>query len=182
MGDMAEYFINLGVEEQLNMDMKRRGYGHEEDEEDEDNSGRPYRKRVITCNKCSATGLHWENTQNGHRLFCSNGEMHECYGGKNFDDSSKSPIGRVQLGKRSIERVIDREHIGGGISDHGTIVYDWDHVKSLVRNNTNKDQYVDITTTTLNNKIAWVVKVKMKKGSREIQENIKFPPTGKPPF
>lgn len=170
MGDMADLAVEFGIE-QL--------YGGDNDDcEDEEDEGgginSRYTRELKTCTRCGAKNLHWGNTDYGWRLFREDGMRHDCVNGKDLDkDNSKPTIGKIVLGRRIVKGVkIDNEN--------GTIIRDWFQLKELIKQHVDKDHYVDVTTTTINDKLAWIVKIKTKKGA--IQEEIKFPPRYHPPI
>lgn len=171
MGDMADYFVELGVEQELNFfkDGGKVDSDRADDCDDED----IYVKTEKSCTKCGANNLHWQNTERGWRLFHQDGERHDCAGGISKSGGPKSTIGKITLGRRTIVKDMK-------ISENGTFIYDWERVKFIKDNNIKDGQYVEVTTTEINNKITWIVKIKTKKSY--VQEEIKFPPSFKPPL
>ena len=168
---MADYFVELGVEQELNffrdggkVDSDRADAG----DDDEDT----YVKQVKSCTKCGTNNLHWQNNDYGWRLFHANGERHDCAGGISKSGGPKPTIGKITLDRRTIVKEMK-------ISEEGTFIYDWERVQFIRNNNIKDGQYVEVTTTEVGGKIAWIVKIKVKKSY--IQEEIKFPPRFNPP-
>ncbi|CAK0760503.1 hypothetical protein CCP1ISM_90022 [Azospirillaceae bacterium] len=178
MGDMADYFIELGIEQECN-------FFRDIDNDDEgENSFIPI-KKIITCKFCGKTGFIWEETDQGFRLF-KGSVMHDCRSEINDDhDNDDDPkckplIGKIQLGRRnpscipnnssySIVQhtpIVKRQVVKSAnykLNEDGTVIHDWQVAKDLAASNIKPGQYVEITTTTINKEIAWIVKLKFKK-------------------
>jgi len=169
MGDMADYFIDLGIQQKLDADLY---YDGSIDGSDECSESYHFKKTIKTCTRCGTNNLHWQNTKYGWRLHNINGEIHNCIRDPKENDNKKSPFGPIQLGRRTVKAI--------KINENGTMVDDWERVKQITKDNIKDGQYVEITTTEVNGKIMWIVKVKIKKSY--IQETISFPPKFPPPF
>lgn len=155
---MADYYIELGVEQELNFFK-----GDGDDPHDEEHSPRYDGKiKIKTCTRCGATGLHWGNTNHGWRLHDQNGGAHNCHNGRNEDP--KPMIGRITLGRRT---VVKHARIMSNCSTTTTnsekILRRWCDVKEYTKNNTNPGHYVIVTTTECQGMITWIAKVVVKK-------------------
>jgi hypothetical protein len=179
MGEMADYYIEVGIEQLCKDDLDLRDHGKfkpDDEDEDEGHAGYVLRSKIRSCNKCGEKNLHWESADGKWRLFYPDGTIHNCFNksvtehvsSTKNEKTDKPLINKITLGKRN--KNTDNEENKKIDNEDGTIIYSWFQLKELIKQSVDKDHYIDVTTTTIksgkfDNVLVWVIKIKTKKSA-----------------
>jgi hypothetical protein len=167
MGDMADYYIDLGIEQLCKDDLDIRDHvDHKkfrpDDNDEDENDGYTLRSKIKTCGTCGEKNLHWESTGSGWRLFYPDGTIHNCYN-KSVTEfvshgkrNTKTPlIGKVVLGRRNLYK-------SSTIPGELIVISNWNEVKEFVKVNSTPLTHILVKPMNDNGVIRWSVSCKTK--------------------
>jgi hypothetical protein len=151
MGDIADYYVDLGMNEDNNIEL---GIDKGDMEDETERNVNQFGTKLVRCKYCGKSELHWEMTNKGYRLFSNDGVIHDCY------------IRENSFGLTPFDYFKDENEVNSRsnkTTNDQSIFYDWNEAKRTAISNIKPGQYSEIKTTVINNRMTYILTIKTKK-------------------